>query len=306
MTTISRALVSAYDKTGIGDFARALHERGVQILSTGGTSRVIEEAGVPVRRISDVTGFPEILDGRVKTLHPRIHGGILARRENPSHRAQLDANEIEPIDLVCVNLYPFVETVAREGVTEEEAIEQIDIGGPSMLRAAAKNHRDVLPLVDPADYQEVLRRLDENRLDVDFRRNLATKAFSHTALYDAAVARWLGGGEGERFPHTLVLGAERVRTLRYGENPHQAAALYREPGAAGIAAAEMLSGKPLSYNNLQDAEAAYATVLEFERPAVVVVKHANPCGAAVAADLLDALPRRAWRTPSPSRAASSR
>ncbi len=294
MTKISRALVSAYDKTGIGELARALHQRGVTILSTGGTAKTIEEAGVPVTQIADVTGFPEMLDGRVKTLHPKIHAALLARREDPSHRAQLEAHEIEPIDLVCVNLYPFVDTVAREGVTEEEAIEQIDIGGPCMLRAAAKNHRDVVPLVDPADYAEVLQRLDEGKLDLDFRRSLAQKAFSHTAVYDAAVANYLGLQPGaERLPDALVVGARKTSDLRYGENPHQAAALYCSAEGEGIAGAVVLNGKPLSFNNLQDAEGAYDTVQEFDGPAAVVVKHANPCGAAVAADPVAAF-RAAW------------
>jgi phosphoribosylaminoimidazolecarboxamide formyltransferase/IMP cyclohydrolase len=291
MTKIKRAIVAPYDKTGIADFARALTDRGIEILSTHGTAQVLRGAGVGVTEIQDYTGFPEILGGRVKTLHPKIHGGILGRRDDPEHVAQMAAHGIEPIDLLVLNLYPFVETVAKPGVTLPEAVEQIDIGGPAMLRAAAKNHAHVVPLVDAKDYPEFLRRLDRDELDADYRRALAAKAFRHTALYDAAIAGYLGGGD---LPGVLVLAAERVEELRYGENPHQRAALYKTPGGTGIASAQVLGeGKQLSFNNLQDAAGAYATVADLPAPAVVVVKHANPCGAATAGTLVDAF-RRAW------------
>ncbi|MGH7163338.1 MAG: bifunctional phosphoribosylaminoimidazolecarboxamide formyltransferase/IMP cyclohydrolase, partial [Planctomycetota bacterium] len=292
MTTISRALVSAYDKTGIEAFAAALHERGAEILSTSGTARTLGAAGIPVVEISGYTGFPEMLDGRVKTLHPKVHGGLLGKRDDPSHRAAMEAHGIPPIDLVCLNLYPFEATIAQPGVTDAEAVEQIDIGGPAMLRSASKNHAHVLPVIDPADYDEVLRRIDGDGLDLPFRRRLAAKAFRCTALYDAAIARWFSGRPGEPFPDFLIVSAERVRKLRYGENPHQAAALYRS-GDAGVASVEPLSGKELSYNNIQDAVAAYATAGEFDAPAAVVVKHANPCGVATSGELVDAF-RRAW------------
>ncbi len=289
MTKISRALISAYDKRGIEAFAQELHRRGAQILSTSGTAKRLAAAGVPVVEIAQHTGFPEMLDGRVKTLHPKVHGGILGRRNDPAHVAAMEAHGIPPIDLVCINLYPFRETIARPGVTPDEAIEQIDIGGPAMVRSAAKNHEFVLPVIDPGDYAEVLRRLDEGGLDRAFRRRLAAKAFRHTALYDAAIASWLGALEGERFPAALLLAAEKTMDLRYGENPHQAAALYRDPAAGGgLAQAELLNGKPLSFNNIQDAVAAYGAVNDFEAPTAVVVKHANPCGAASASDLVAA------------------
>jgi phosphoribosylaminoimidazolecarboxamide formyltransferase/IMP cyclohydrolase len=291
MTTIKRAIVAPYDKSGIAEFARALADRGIEILSTHGTAKVLRAAGIEVTEVQDYTGFPEILGGRVKTLHPKIHGGLLARRDDPEHVAQMAAHGIGPIDLLVLNLYPFVETIARPGVTLAEAVEQIDIGGPAMLRAASKNHAHVVPLVDAKDYPEFLRRLDAEGLDPEYRRGLAAKAFRHTALYDAAIAGYLGGGD---LPQMLVLGFERVDELRYGENPHQRAALYREPGGKGIAQAEVLGeGKQLSFNNIQDAAGAYATVADLPAPAVVVVKHANPCGAAAGKSLLDAF-RRAW------------
>ncbi|MGQ0612721.1 MAG: bifunctional phosphoribosylaminoimidazolecarboxamide formyltransferase/IMP cyclohydrolase [Planctomycetaceae bacterium] len=294
MTKISRALLSAYDKRGVEAFGQELHRRGAQILSTSGTAKALAAAGVPVVEIAQHTGFPEMLDGRVKTLHPKVHGGILGRRNDPAHVAAMEAHGIPPIDLVCINLYPFRETIARPGVTADEAIEQIDIGGPAMVRSAAKNHEFVLPVIDPGDYAEVLRRLDGGGLDLAFRRMLAGKAFRHTALYDAAIAAWLGALQGERFPATLLLAAEKVQDLRYGENPHQAAALYRDPAArGGLAHADLLNGKPLSYNNIQDAVAAYGAVNDFEAPTAVVVKHANPCGAASASDLVAAF-RAAW------------
>jgi phosphoribosylaminoimidazolecarboxamide formyltransferase/IMP cyclohydrolase len=292
MTTIKRAIVAPYDKAFIAEFARALVEHGIEILSTHGTARVLRAAGVVVTEVQDYTGFPEILGGRVKTLHPKIHGGLLGRRDDPEHVAQMAAHGIAPIDLLVLNLYPFVETVAQPGVTLPVAVEQIDIGGPAMLRAAAKNHAHVVPLVDAKDYAEFLKRLDEDALDPDYRRALAAKAFRHTALYDAAIAAHLGG-DGP-MPRSLVLAAERVEELRYGENPHQKAALYRIPGADGIAGAQVVGeGKQLSFNNLGDAAGAYATVADLPQPAVVVVKHANPCGAAVATTAVEAF-RGAW------------
>jgi phosphoribosylaminoimidazolecarboxamide formyltransferase/IMP cyclohydrolase len=292
MTTVKRAIVAPYDKTGIAEFARALVDRGVEILSTSGTAKVLRAAGVPVTEVQEYTGSPEILGGRVKTLHPKIHGGLLGRRDDPEHVAQMAAHGIPPIDLLVLNLYPFVETIARPDATFAEAVEQIDIGGPAMLRAAAKNHAHVIPLVDALDYAEFLRRLDGDRLDASYRRSLAAKAFRETALYDAAIAAYLGQGDG--LPEALIVAGERVEELRYGENPHQRAALYRVPGQDGIAGARVLGeGKQLSFNNLQDAAGAYATVADLMPPAVVVVKHANPCGAATAGTLLDAF-RRAW------------
>jgi len=291
MTKISRALIAPYDKTGIEDFARALHSRGVVLLATSGTARRLKEASLPVTEVAEYTGFPEMLGGRVKTLHPKIHGGILGRRDDPEHVAQMEAHGIPPIDLLCLNLYPFVETIARPGVTLPEAVEQIDIGGPAMLRAAAKNHAHVIPLIDAADYAEFLERMDAGTLDAGYRRGLAAKAFRHTATYDAAIAGYLG--DAEPFPPALVLGAEKVTELRYGENPHQRGALYRTPGAKGLASAEVLNGKALSYINLLDAAGAYTAVAAFGAPAAIVVKHANPCGAAEADAIVDAF-ERAW------------
>ncbi len=293
MARIERALLAPYDKTGIAEFARALHARGAELLATHGTALALKAAGIPVKEVSEHTGFPEILGGRVKTLHPKIHGGLLGRRDDPEHRAQMAEHGIAPIDLLCLNLYPFVATIRKPGVTLAEAVEQIDIGGPAMLRAAAKNHAHVVPLVDAADYAGFLARLDANELDAAYRKRLAAKAYAHTATYDAAIANYLGGSDPSDPPAVLTLVAELRQQLRYGENPHQRGALYRLPGEAGIAGAEVLGGKELSYNNLQDAAAALATVGEFEAPSVVVVKHANPCGAASAPSLLDAF-RRAW------------
>jgi len=291
MTTIKRAIVAPYDKTQIAELARALVDRGIEILSTHGTAKVLRAAGLKVIEVQDYTGFPEILGGRVKTLHPKIHGGLLGRRDDPEHVAQMATMGIHPIDLLVLNLYPFVETIARPGVTLPEAIEQIDIGGPAMLRAAAKNHPHVVPLVDARDYPEFLRRLDGDALDPDYRKGLAAKAFRHTALYDAAIAGYLGGRD---LPAAFVLAGERVEELRYGENPHQRAALYRVPGGKGIATAQVLGeGKQLSFNNLQDAAGAYATVADLPKPSAVVVKHSNPCGAAAKGTLLDAF-RGAW------------
>jgi len=279
--TVKRALVSVSDKTGVVEFARALVEHGVEVISTGGTYQTLVAGGVPVRQVSEVTGFPEILDGRVKTLHPAVHGGILALRE-PSHLAQLDRHGIATIDLVAVNLYPFVQTVRKEGSTHGEIIENIDIGGPSMLRSAAKNYRYVVVVVDPARYGEVVDRIKGGRLDEDFRLTLAREAFGHTSAYDAAIASYLAAREGEIFPVTFTLSGQRAQVLRYGENPHQKAAFYRDPmvQGAGVGTARQLSGKELSYNNILDVNAALELVREFTEPAAVIVKHNNPCGVA--------------------------
>ncbi len=285
MDRIKRALISVYDKTGIVDFARDLSALGVEILSTGGTHRLLTENGIAAVEVATHTGHPEILDGRVKTLHPRIHGGLLGQRNNPEHLAQMAANGIAPIDLVVVNLYPFVQTVARPDVTLATAIENIDIGGPAMLRSAAKNHADVVVVVDPADYADVLDRIKADRMDQPTRYALACKVFAYTAEYDRNIADYLSGRISEEatpFPKRLTLGYERAQSLRYGENPHQSAALYRAPAGAGLAFATPLCGKEMSYNNYLDAHAALELVNEFAGPACVIVKHNNPCGVATA------------------------
>lgn len=281
---LRRALISVSDKRGIIDFARRLQDAGMEILSTGGTARALEQAGIKVTPVDQVTGFPEILDGRVKTLHPAIHAGILARRDNPAHLSTLERMQLSAIDLVCVNLYPFEETV-RGGATLEQALEQIDIGGPAMIRAAAKNHPDVLVVVDPDDYDHVASAVESGRVDQHLRKSLAAKAFAHTAFYDAVIAGYLSGdNESTVWPDRLVLPLRLLNSLRYGENPHQQAGLYAEAlhESAGLAGARQLQGKELSYNNLQDTAAAWEAVWEFDRPAVVAVKHANPCGVAIA------------------------
>ena len=288
---VKRALISVSNKEGVVQFARGLVELGVEIISTGGTAKTLREAGVPVTYISDVTGFPEILNGRVKTLHPAVHGGILALR-NPDHLGQLDKHGIKPIDLVAVNLNPFRETVAKPGVTLEEAIENIDIGGPSMVRSAAKNHRYVLVVVNPARYDEVLAALRSGEVGDDLRLSLAREAFAHTSAYDAAIAAYLEGpGESEElFPTTLNIPFKRVHVLRYGDNPHQKAALYRDPAVTGPCAgnAVQLWGKELSYNNILDLNSAFELVREFTEPTAVIIKHNNPCGCACASSLLEA------------------
>lgn len=276
-----RALISVFDKTGIVDFARGLVKYGVEILSTGGTLKVLAEAGVPVIGVSQVTGFPEILDGRVKTLHPVIHGGLLAKRDQRSHQEQLAEHGITPIDFLVVNLYPFQQTIAKPDVTYDEAIENIDIGGPAMLRAAAKNHAYLTVLVDPADYEAVLERISrQEEIDDSIRQRLAAKAFRHTAAYDALIANYLSKKCEEKFPERLTLTYVKAQELRYGENPHQEAAFYRAPLArtGQIATATQLHGKELSYNNIADANAALEIVSEFSEPTVVAVKHMNPCG----------------------------
>jgi phosphoribosylaminoimidazolecarboxamide formyltransferase / IMP cyclohydrolase len=287
---VTRALLSVSDKQGVVSFARELAALGVEILSTGGTAELLSKEGVTVRKVSDYTGAPEILDGRVKTLHPRIHGGILARRDRPDDLAELAKQSIGLIDLVVVNLYPFAETVARNA-SEAEVVENIDIGGPSLLRAAAKNAAFVGAVVDPADYQPILEELRRDKeLSNQTRRRLMAKAFAHTAAYDAAIAAHLASGE-PGFPDLLVKSFVRVSDLRYGENPHQKAAFYREPiqpGEPSIAFAKVLAGKELSYNNLLDLESALACAKEFDDAAAVIVKHNTPCGVAVAGTIEEA------------------
>jgi phosphoribosylaminoimidazolecarboxamide formyltransferase/IMP cyclohydrolase len=275
-----RAILSVSDKAGLVDFARQLQDLKVEIFSTGGTKKSLLEAGLDVHGISDITGFPEILDGRVKTLHPMVHGGILARRDRPGHMDELGKHKIGPIDMVVVNLYPFVETVARPGVTMEDALENIDIGGPTMIRAAAKNFPAVLVVVDPADYTTLVEKLRGGQVDLAFRKKLAQKAFQHVALYDTAISQyWL---EGESFPSGLTIALHKMYNLRYGENPHQHAALYQEKVAGrkpwGITQVKQHSGPELSFNNFLDIDAAWNTVSDFEEPTVAIIKHTNACG----------------------------
>jgi phosphoribosylaminoimidazolecarboxamide formyltransferase/IMP cyclohydrolase len=290
---IRRALVSVYDKTGLVELATTLDAHGVQIVSTGSTAARIAEAGIPVTEVAELTGFPECLDGRVKTLHPRVHAGILADLREDAHHSQLESLGIEPFELVVVNLYPFTQTVAS-GASPDECIEQIDIGGPSMVRGAAKNHANVAVVTSPASYPEVMDAVRGEGFTREQRARLATEAFVHTATYDIAVASWMGsvvapveGGSG--FPPWVGGAWERAAVLRYGENPHQPAALYlsaHHPG--GLAAAEQLHGKEMSYNNYVDADAAYRAAYDFAEPAVAIIKHANPCGIAVGADIAQA------------------
>ncbi|HEY7875946.1 MAG TPA: bifunctional phosphoribosylaminoimidazolecarboxamide formyltransferase/IMP cyclohydrolase [Actinomycetota bacterium] len=286
--TVRRALLSVSDKSGIVELARGLVDCGYELVSSGGTAKVIAEAGVPVKKVADVTGAPEILGGRVKTLHPKIHGGILADRTKPDHMQQLDDQGIVPIDLVVCNLYPFERTIAHPSIKEADAVEQIDIGGPAMVRAAAKNFLSVAVVVNPAEYGRVLEEIKaEGDVSAETRRRLAHAAFQHTGAYDAAIARYLM--PRDEFPDRLVLNVEKVDDLRYGENPHQVAAFYRNAGpAAGLAAAEQLHGKGLSYNNLLDTDAAWRLVAELESPAAAIIKHSNPCGAALGTDLASA------------------
>jgi phosphoribosylaminoimidazolecarboxamide formyltransferase/IMP cyclohydrolase len=286
---IRRALLSVSDKSGLVELARALADHGVELLSTGGTYRVVADAGIAVTEVSAHTGFPEMMDGRVKTLHPKIHGGILGRRGTDDE--VMAAQGIAAIDLVVVNLYPFAETVAREDCTDELAIENIDIGGPAMVRSAAKNHRDVMVVVDPADYPEVIAALESGGSTQVLRRRCAVKAFRHTARYDAMVSAYLGGDEP--FPATLTLTFDKLEDMRYGENPHQQAAFYREPGAVDgtVAGLEQLQGRALSYNNVADTDAALECVKVFDEPACVIVKHANPCGVAEGVDIGEAYGR---------------
>ncbi|MGW4106837.1 bifunctional phosphoribosylaminoimidazolecarboxamide formyltransferase/IMP cyclohydrolase [Streptomyces sp. NPDC004976] len=295
---IRRALVSVYDKTGLEDLARGLHEAGVELVSTGSTAAKIAAAGVPVTKVEELTGFPECLDGRVKTLHPKVHAGILADLRLEDHRRQLTELGVEPFDLVVVNLYPFRETVAS-GATPDECVEQIDIGGPSMVRGAAKNHPSVAVVTSPARYGDVLAAVGDGGFDLTTRKRLAAEAFQHTATYDVAVASWFAsdyapvdaaadsGSAAGRFPDFLGATWERKNTLRYGENPHQPAALYVS-GTGGLAEAEQLHGKEMSYNNYTDTDAALRAAYDHDVPAVAIIKHANPCGIAVGADVAEA------------------
>ncbi|PFP31457.1 bifunctional phosphoribosylaminoimidazolecarboxamide formyltransferase/inosine monophosphate cyclohydrolase [Bacillus sp. AFS073361] len=279
--TQKRALISVSDKNGITDFARELVSLGFELISTGGTKKALQEQGIPVMSVSDVTGFPEILEGRVKTLNPFIHGGLLSKHDNPDHLKQLDEHGIQPIQLVCVNLYPFQQTIAKPDVTEADAIENIDIGGPSMLRASAKNHQYLTVVVDPADYATVIEELKaDGTTTLETRRKLAAKVFRHTAAYDGLIAEYMTNLAQEETPETLTVTYDLKQTLRYGENPHQKAAFYKKPlgSTFSIANAVQLHGKELSYNNINDADAALQIVKEFSDPAAVAVKHMNPCG----------------------------
>ena len=295
MTRLKRALISVSDKTGLLEFAQGLAELGVELVSTGGTAKGLAEAGLTILNISDITHFPEMLDGRVKTLHPAVHGALLADRSKPEHMETIARHDITPIDLVVVNLYPFAETIAKPGVTREEAVENIDIGGPSMIRSAAKNHASVAVVVSPSDYPAILAELQKNdgTLSQETRTRLAVQAYAHTAAYDATITNYLAAQEeGQGFPSLLTLAFTKVQDLRYGENPHQRAAFYREPAATGgIASASKLHGKEMSFNNIYDLNAAYNLVLEFAgtaTPAAAIIKHTNPCGAAVADTLAEA------------------
>ncbi|QXE02397.1 bifunctional phosphoribosylaminoimidazolecarboxamide formyltransferase/IMP cyclohydrolase [Terribacillus sp. DMT04] len=296
-----RALISVSDKTGIIPFAKELAAMDYDIISTGGTLKQLQEAGIPAAAVADVTKFDEIMDGRVKTLHPAIHGGLLARRDNDSHMQQLKERDITPIDLVVVNLYPFKNTIEKPDVTEADAIENIDIGGPTMLRSAAKNFAGVTVLVDPADYDTTLAALREGELSYEAKRRLAGKVFRHTANYDAMIAGYMAELNDEQDNETLTLTYEKVQSLRYGENPHQAAAFYKDPivKGASIANAKQLHGKELSYNNIQDANAALEIVMEFQEAAAVAVKHMNPCGVGIGGTISDAF-RKAFEADSTS------
>jgi phosphoribosylaminoimidazolecarboxamide formyltransferase/IMP cyclohydrolase len=292
-----RAIISVYDKTGLADFAKGLSQLGYEVYSTGGTQRTLSSARVPVKSISEITSFPEILDGRVKSLHPMIYGGILARRDVPTHMTQLAENSIEAIDLVAVNLYPFVQTVSQEGVTLNEALENIDIGGPSMIRASAKNFPSVIVVVDPNDYQPILEKLRAGKIEIEERKQLAQKAFQHVAGYDTAIAQYLRQG-AEGFPEDMTIALSKRYDLRYGENPHQQAVFYAEQSigekkATGITWAKQLGGKELSFNNILDADAAWGAATDFAAATVSVIKHTNPCGLASHEDIAEAY-RRAF------------
>jgi phosphoribosylaminoimidazolecarboxamide formyltransferase/IMP cyclohydrolase len=287
-----RALISVSDKSGVVDFARGLKELGIEIFSTGGTKKSLEAAGVRIHSISELTGFPEILDGRVKTLHPAVHGGILARRDLPQHLSQLSQHHIELIDIVVVNLYPFVETVTKAGVSLDEALENIDIGGPSMIRSAAKNFASVLVVVDPADYDAILEKLGRGNIDSGYRKRLAQKAFQHVALYDTAIAQYLSE---EVFPEEMTVALKKARSLRYGENPHQKAAFYTEQNVRqkpdGLESLEQLGGPEISFNNLLDLDAALNVLADFGDPTIAIIKHNNSCGLASHSDLAEAYRR---------------
>ena len=290
---IKRALVSVYDKAGLDDLVRGLHDAGVELVSTGGSAKLITDLGLPVTKVEDLTGFPECLDGRVKTLHPKVHAGILADRRLPTHVAELAELGVEPFDLVVSNLYPFTETV-MSGASADECVEQIDIGGPSMVRAAAKNHPSVAIVTSPLHYADVLAALGEGGFTLEQRKRLAAEAFVHSATYDVHVASWMGSvltdtSDGAGFPAWVGGTWDRANVLRYGENPHQPAALYLNGfGADGLAQARQLHGKEMSYNNFVDADAARRAAYDFDEPAVAIIKHANPCGIAVGADVAEA------------------
>ncbi|MBO5035545.1 MAG: bifunctional phosphoribosylaminoimidazolecarboxamide formyltransferase/IMP cyclohydrolase [Clostridia bacterium] len=289
---MKRALLSVSDKTGIVEFAKELSSLGFEILSTGGTATALRDNGIDVTNVSDVTGFPECLDGRVKTLHPMIHAGILAMRDNPEHMQQIKDLGVEPIDIIAINLYPFKKTILKEGTTFEEAVENIDIGGPTMIRAAAKNHPDVAVIVDPADYSSIIDQLKNGGISLQAKKELALKVFEHTAAYDALIADYFRKQlDKSPLPDSLTLTFEKVQGMRYGENPHQSAAFYRQVGHydGTLSAAEQLSGKELSYNNINDTNGALDLLKEFEgKTAVVAVKHANPCGVGTGADTYEA------------------
>jgi len=291
--SISRALISVSDKTGLEALGQFLADKGVEILSTGGSAKALADAGVEVIEVADYTGFPEMMDGRVKTLQPKIHGGILARRDDDGHRAAMEAHAIGPIDLVVVNLYPFEATVAK-GAEFDDCIENIDIGGPALIRAAAKNHDFVAVVIEPGQYEALTAEMSAHggATTLDLRRRFAAAAYARTGAYDAAISRWFAGVGGEKLPERLVVAGSRGPLLRYGENPHQAAAFYADGSARpGVATAEQVQGKDLSYNNLNDTDAAFELVAEFDRPTVAIIKHANPCGVASADTVLDAYPR---------------
>ena len=291
-TPVRRALISAYDKTGIAEFAKALADMGVEIISSGGTAKSIAAAGVKVRQLQEWTGFPEMLGHRVVSLHPKVHGGILALRDDPAHQADMAKYGIEPIDLVCVSLYPFEQAIAREGCTLAEAVEMIDIGGPTMVRAAAKNHRYVTIVTDRQQYTAVLDEMRANggRVSDELRARLALAAFSMTAQYDAAISQYLSAQQGQAFPDRLTLSYRKVSELRYGENPHQGGAFYRsgDRAEACVGTAQLLGGREISYNNYFDANGALELVKDFERPAIAIIKHANPAGCAIDDDLVEA------------------
>jgi len=290
MRPIKRALVSVSDKSDIAEFALQLHRRGVEILSTGGTAELIKKIGVPVTLISDYTGFPEMMDGRIKTLHPKVHGGILGRRDVPAHMEAMEQHAISPIDMVVINLYPFEATIAQEGCTLAEAIENIDIGGPAMVRSASKNYNDVAIVVNPSDYDLILKEMDANNgsVTLETRQRLSRDAFALTARYDSMIAGYLSGqvGEASQFPPGYQISLQKIQDLRYGENPHQAAALYREaqPKKTDVVQAKQLQGKELSFNNYIDMNAAWECALEFDDSAAVIIKHTNPCGTASGKD----------------------
>jgi len=293
-TSIATALISVSDKTGIADFARELHAMGVRIISTGGTAALMEKEGIAVTLVSEVTGAPEMMDGRVKTLNPIIHGGILARRDNKDHLAAMDEHQIPSIDLVVVNLYPFGSVLTRADASRDELVENIDIGGPAMIRAAAKNHDFVTVITDADAYEVVLNELRDGGVTDATRQRLAARAYAHTACYDATIAAWMrSDGHEDTLPQSLALGGTRIETLRYGENPHQKAALYHLPGRTsrtGVLTATQIQGKPLSYNNINDTDAAFELVAEFDAPSVAIIKHANPSGVASHGDI-----RTAWQ-----------